>query len=86
VFAKGAGFRGSNHFLGDAEGESLEKDSNDRMFLEIVLRFPHQGLELLNVQVDVAIFEGQLFYAFPGFGISLGVKEPVFERLEEVAP
>jgi hypothetical protein len=79
MFAEGAGFRGSDHFFGDAEGESLEEDLNDRMLLEIVLRFPRQGLELLNVQVDVAIFEGQLFYAFPSFGISLGVKEPVFE-------
>jgi hypothetical protein len=49
------------------------------MFLQVVLRLPRKGLELLDVQVDVAIFKGQLLYAFPRFGISLGVKEPMFE-------
>jgi hypothetical protein len=86
VFAEGAGFRGSDHFFCDTEGESLEEDSDDRMFLEIVLRFPRQGLELLNVQVDISIFEGQLLYAFPGFGVLLRVEEPMLECLEEVAP
>jgi hypothetical protein len=86
VFAEGAGFRGSDHFLGDSEWESLEEDSDDRMLLEVVLRFSRKRLELLDVQVNVAILEGQLFYAFPSFGVSLGVKEPMFEGLEEVAP
>jgi hypothetical protein len=49
------------------------------MFLQVILRFPHKGLELLDVQVNVAIFEGQLFNAFPSFGISLGVEEPMFK-------
>jgi hypothetical protein len=79
VFAEGAGFRGSDYFFCNAEWESLEEDSDDRVFLQVILRFPHKGLEFLDVQVDIAIFEGQLFNAFPSLGISLGVKESMFE-------
>jgi hypothetical protein len=73
VFAEGVGFRGSNHFFCDMEGESLEDDLDDRMLLQVVLRFLRKGLELLDVQVNVAVFEGQLFDAFPGFGVPLSV-------------
>jgi hypothetical protein len=58
VFAERAGFRGSDHFFCDAEGESLEEDSNDRMFLE--------GVELAWIAVvHVSLFLDKVLYCFP---------------------